>query len=493
MYEQQSSVDEEVVEAYQTLIDGETYDICNGKISGRKGHQGVEASTTQVAYWLLSPTEAMQMECKEAIQKLELVGSTKDNEGSTLLDVTPTVFTMRQNECIATEQAITALMLLEERPWSKGQQAMDEFVNTVQNIAQLQDKVVVPDLDNLKAPEDGQTVISGMPNNITEQDSEIAGQVEAMQVVDQAEQSTERDATATPNDERVSHTIENWRDYISKVYLHVYLQSMDRGVVLWGEHVIPGERDGWPKKVEAMTPREKGDTAGKLMEFLYGQCKPQYSVTTGAVPKELEESAATQTRQVSFTLTMEKEDRSKWLRLQQSKNAAFLNARDSEESAHARDGNGLEIRYTDRPKLPRQQFEAILSGAFRAMREVTNIKGGISKAVMRNKKQLEARGIHGAMTDAEIRDHLHITKTVMKGGSDGLAFSWLVLLDLTTGAQNRGTKHLLRTYMQRGNRGLLTQELRDPIAYRSKKVQPATSYEASISSGRDMGKGKARE
>ena len=90
---------------------------------------------------------------------------------------------------------------------------MEEFVITVQNIAQLQNKVIVPDLGNLQAPEEGKTVISGMPKNNTEQDSEIAGQVEAIQVVDEAGQSTERDATATPNDESVPHTIENWRDF----------------------------------------------------------------------------------------------------------------------------------------------------------------------------------------------------------------------------------------------------------------------------------------
>ena len=40
---------------------------------------------------------------------------------------------------------------------------------------------------------------------------------------------------------------------------------------------------------------------------------------------------------------------------------------------------------------------------------------------------------------------------------------------------------------------MLTLELRDPIANRNKEVQPPTNYEASISSGMDMGKGKARE
>ena len=96
------------------------------------------------------------------------------------------------------------------------------------------------------------------------------------------------------------------------------------------------------------------------------------------------------------------------------------------------------------------------------------------------------------MSDDEIRSKLNIIKTVMKGGAEGLAFSWLILLDPTKGAENRVTKQLLRTYLQRGNQGLMVWELRDAIANRQKQVQPPSNYEANISRGGDMSQGKGK-
>lgn len=115
----------------------------------------------------------------------------------------------------------------------------------------------------------------------------------------------------------------------------------------------------------------------------------------------------------------------------------------------------MEVKLSNQQKIPRQVFEAILSGAFEAMRRVLNTQGGVSRAVTRNKKSLQDRQIAGTMSDEEIQSKLNITKTLMKGGAEGLAFAWLILLDPIEGATNKGTKHLLRTYMQRGNKGLM--------------------------------------
>ena len=245
-----------------------------------------------------------------------------DIEGSKLLDVASTKFTVRQNECVAAEQTILALGMLEDQPWTKGQSRMEEFVTAVQDITQLQTNIRVPDTDNLQIYAEEVILVGGMPQGHVENDLSL--QVEAMQVEGGMEQTTE---TMNNTHTDVQHTIANWRDYISKVFLRVYFQGVGNGVVLWGEHVIPGERDGWSDQIEAMTSRKRGEAAGKLMEFLYGQCSPPYSVTARAVPKELKERAATQTRQVSFTLTMQQNDVSKWL---QQVQARVLNTRTQE-------------------------------------------------------------------------------------------------------------------------------------------------------------------
>ena len=274
-YKQQTTADPDVVSAYVIQFSiMHMYGICRGKIAGRKGHQAVTETTKQDALWLVSPTEAMTVECNEALKLLELVESKSETGHNKFYEVKPTVFPLRQNECIATEEAVTALTLLEERPWSKGRVDTEGFVAAVQNIAQLQNKIAVPDLNNLEVYEDTVTVMNGMPQGNIEGDGDgITEQVQAMNV--DADQSPEVHTASTTCDEKLPHTIENWRDYISKVFLQVYLQgTKSNGVVLWGEHVIPGEQKDWPEKVEAMTPRERGEAAGKLMEFLYGQCKP---------------------------------------------------------------------------------------------------------------------------------------------------------------------------------------------------------------------------
>ena len=179
-----------------------------------------------------------------------------------------------------------------------------------------------------------------------------------------------------------------------------------------------------------------------------------------------------------------------WLQQRQALRKQFLDERDSEESAHAQHGNGLEIRRAEKRKLTRKEFETIMGDNFTAIRTVISTKGGTSKAMKRTVKGLIDKSITSDMSNDEIRDSMHITKYVMKGGAEGLAFSWLILLDQNQGAENMVTKRILRQYIQRVAPGVLTYELRDPIGFRLQNEQSPDNFEASISMKADTGKGK---
>ena len=62
-YEAQPNTDQDTIDAYDTLIDGEQYDVVDGRIFGR-GIQGVHESTKHNGFYMVAPTEAAAIECR---------------------------------------------------------------------------------------------------------------------------------------------------------------------------------------------------------------------------------------------------------------------------------------------------------------------------------------------------------------------------------------------------------------------------------------------
>ena len=82
---------------------------------------------------------------------------------------------------------------------------MAEFLTVVQQIGQLQSKVVLPDMDHMHAPEDMDNVVQGTPKgNVTKGEQEISDNMAVMEV---DEDDSTAAATKSTTNTDIQHTI----------------------------------------------------------------------------------------------------------------------------------------------------------------------------------------------------------------------------------------------------------------------------------------------